>query len=154
VRIRLARARDRSGLLALWLDLVQHHRRLDPDYPALPGIRELLLGEITRGLRRKTCQLGIAEQGDEPVGFIFAEVTGAEMPPSLASPVAWIHELYVDPAWRSQGVGSALVELADAFFCERGARSASVRVEIANEEGLRFWSGRGFGERARILTRE
>lgn len=153
MRIRLAGGSDRQGLLALWLDLILHHRHLDPDYPAPPGIRELLLGEIDRGLRSRSCRLGIAEGDSEPVGFVFAEIGGDERSLAASPGMAWIHELYVDPSWRRQGVGSALVDFADGFFKEHGTELASVRVEIANQEALGFWSRLGFGERARILTR-
>jgi ribosomal protein S18 acetylase RimI-like enzyme len=153
VRIRLAGGSDRQGLLALWLDLIQHHRHLDPDYPALPGIRELLLNEIDRGLRSRSCRLGIAEEDGLPAGFVFAEIGGDERHLGASPSMAWIHELYVDPSWRRQGVGSALVGLAGQFFTERGAQLASVRVEVANPEALGFWSRLGFEERSRVLTR-
>ena len=151
--IRPARAADVPGVLGLWLDLIEYHRRLDPDYPAPPGIREVLRNEIERGLRARGCRLGVADTGTELVGFVFAEVTGGERRLRGDSGAGWIHELYVEPAQRRQGVATALLALACEFFKARGGGRISVRVENGNEDGLQFWLRRGFAERERILTR-
>jgi ribosomal protein S18 acetylase RimI-like enzyme len=151
-RVRPASSTDREALLGLWLDLVLHHRRLDPDYPSLPGIREALLAELERGLGSAGCQIWLAELDGTPVGFLFAEVAGPEGPASGGGP-GWIHELYVEPDWRRRGLGRALVDEASAFFDERGQSRFSVRVESANQEGLHFWRELGLEERARILEK-
>ncbi len=143
---------DRAGLLALWLDLIEHHRCLDPDYPDVPGSQELLLGEIERGLRTGSCRLAVAEESSELVGFIFIEVGGRALLDEGGQ--GSIHELFVAPAWRRKGLGRALVGFADGFFKERGAESVSVRIETSNAEAYHFWFRLGFGERARVLTRE
>ena len=154
MEIRSARASDRGAILSLWLDLIEHHRRLDPGYPSLPGARERLLAEIARGLRMNSCCIGMAEAEGKPIGFVFAEVCRSDRPAQAGAGESWIHELYVDPDWRQRGVGDALVKHADAFFRERGVDSLSVRVEVANQDATRFWAARGFRDRARVLTRE
>ena len=148
----MARSIDSEGLLRLWLDLVEYHRRLDPEFPALPSLRAVLLREIERGLRSSECCLGVAEFGSELVGFVFAGLK-ASAQARRGEGGGWIHELYVDPAWRRHGVATALLEIAGDFFGQRGAGRISVRVESANEDGLRFWLRSGFLERERILTR-
>ncbi len=152
-RIRAAGHGDQRGVLQLWLDLVQYHRRLDPHYPAAPGIQEVLLKEIERGLRARSCRLGVAENGREQLlGFVFAEVERSAGPRQDGLGVGWIHELYVDPAWRRRGVASALLAFVDEFFEARSPNRVSVRVESGNEGGLRFWLRRGFAERERTLS--
>jgi len=148
-RIRLAAPADREALLGLWLDLVAHHRRLDPDYPALPGIREALLRELGRGLSNPACRLWVAESDGGLAGFLFAEHEAADQGVGMS----WIHELYVESPARRAGIGRDLVAEARAFFAERGAARISVRVEIRNEFGLRFWHSLGFDEKALILER-
>ena len=146
-RIRLAATADREPLLGLWLDLVAHHRRLDPDYPALPGIRDALLRELGRGLDEPACRLWLAESDGELVGFLFAEREAADD----GAGMSWIHELYVEPGARRAGIGRDLVAEARAFFAEGGAARISVRVETRNQAGLRFWHALGFDEKALIL---
>jgi GNAT superfamily N-acetyltransferase len=150
-KVRRASARDKSTLLGLWLDLVEHHRRLDPAYPTVPGLREVLLGELARGLESASCRIWIAELDDAPAGFLFAELE-AGRPPETAA--AWIHELFVLAGRRRRGVASRLVEAADAWLVEAGTRTVRVRVEAGNGGGLAFWSARGFDEKSRVLERE
>jgi ribosomal protein S18 acetylase RimI-like enzyme len=64
-----------------------------------------------------------------------------------------VHELWVEPAQREQGVAAQLLAESDAFFAARGVKRVSVRVESSNAAALEFWARRGFGERARILER-
>ena len=127
-------------LLEFWVALVDHHRSLDPDYPALPELEVRLRDEIEAGLSRPTCLLLVAESEAEVVGFAFAEDQGSR---------GDIHELYVVPSrWRS-GTGRALAERAVAWLVARGVRP-HVRVERANPHACRFWEKLGFspiGER-------
>jgi GNAT superfamily N-acetyltransferase len=150
-KVRRASAQDRQRLLDLWLDLIEHHRRLDPHSPSVPDIREVLLDEIARGLERSSCRIWIAELEGEPVGFLFAELEAARRSEPAA---AWIHELYVARDRRRRGIASILVDAADAWLAEAGARRARVRVEPGNRSGLGFWSARGFVEKSRLLERE
>ena len=134
----------------MWLELIAHHDRLAPGRGAAPNLREVLANEIRRGSSRARCRLLLAERGGERVGFLFAEVEAADG----VDAAGWIHELWVAPAERARGVAAALVAEADAFFAAHGVRRVSVRVESGNADALRYWTRRGFGDRARILERE
>ena len=94
--VRMARSVDTEGLLRLWLDLIEYHRRLDPEFPALHGLRALLLQEIERGLRSSDCCLGVAELRTELVGFVFAGLKLGAQTRRGKGGGGWIHELYVD----------------------------------------------------------
>jgi ribosomal protein S18 acetylase RimI-like enzyme len=119
----------------------------------LPGIRDVIAGELRRGVQRDSCRLLVAEDEGRLVGFLFAEVESAS-PTSPEPPPAWIHEIWVEPDARRRGLGARLLAEAEAFFAARGVARLSVRVESANAAGLEFWQRRGFGERARILERK
>lgn len=151
--VRPASSRDREAILDLWLELIEHHRRLDPLYPVVPGIRAALREEIDRGLLGGLCHLLVADLDGNVVGFVFAEVERAQTREASGPGSSWIHELYVALEQRRHGVGSALVEEAEKFLGERGGGRVAVRVESGNEEGLRFWERSNFVERARILEK-
>lgn len=112
----------------------------------------MLSEELARGIARSRCCVRVAERDGARVGFVFAEAESASRP-GEAPPSGWIHELWVVPAERRRGVAAALLAEADAFFAARGVSRVSVRVESANADALRYWSRRGFGERARVLER-
>jgi GNAT superfamily N-acetyltransferase len=136
-------------LLMLWLRLIEHHRRLDPAYPVPGSLRLGLQSEIDRGLSRSGCAIWLALAGGEAVGFAFAEAEEASRRED-ATAVGWIHELWIEPTWRRQGVATGLLERARAFLAERGGRIA-VRVEAANPDALAFWRAQGFRDRAHVL---
>lgn len=144
-RIRPVQPGDRDPLVALWIDLVDYHRRLDPDYPPTPGMREALGREIDRGLKGSACRIYVAERGAELQGFLFAEIEDGGL--------GWIHELFVAEEARRQGIARGLVGRAQIFFDERGASRLAVRVERLNEGGTRFWEALGFSPRATIFEK-
>jgi GNAT superfamily N-acetyltransferase len=150
LEIRRARPGERDALLGMWLALIEHHRRLDPDYPVPGGLRLGLRSELDRGLTRPGCAIWLALRGDAPVGFCFAEVESAA-PRGDDTAVAWIHELWVEPDWRRRGVAAALVEHARAFLAEQQGGRIAVRVEAANDDALAFWRAQGFRARAQLL---
>jgi ribosomal protein S18 acetylase RimI-like enzyme len=139
-------------VLALWLNLISHHRALSDDYPVLPGIASVITAELRRAAARDTCRLFVAELDGRLVGFLFAEIEVGAGPSAEPAP-AWVHELWVEPAHRAQGIAAQLLAEGDAFFASRGVKRVSVRVESSNAAALEFWSRLGFGERARILER-
>ena len=139
-------------MLALWLNLISHHRALSDEYPVLPGIAAVISSELRRAAARDSCRLFVAELEGELVGFVFAEIEGGAGPGAEPAP-AWVHELWVEPAERERGVAAQLLAESDAFFAARGVKRVSVRVESSNAPALEFWARRGFGERARILER-
>jgi ribosomal protein S18 acetylase RimI-like enzyme len=148
----VAREDDHEAILAFWLDLIAHHERLSPARASAPNLREVLAGEIRRGMTRARCRLLVAERADARIGFLFAEVESrGDTDPEAAG---WIHELWVAPDERKRGVARALVTEADAFFAAHRVRRVSVRVESGNADALRYWTRLGFGDRARILERE
>jgi GNAT superfamily N-acetyltransferase len=71
-------------------------------------------------------QVTVAETNGRIVGFI--AVSGE-----------WIEQLYLDPAWTGQGVGSRL--LAEATV---GRRTVKLRCFQANTGARRFYERRGF----------
>jgi ribosomal protein S18 acetylase RimI-like enzyme len=159
IEVRRASPLEREVLVGLWLSLIEHHRRLDPDYPLPPELRAGLRSEIDRGLTRPGCAIWLAEvcardpsAKSIPVGFAFAEADAHSRRGDDEAAVGWIHELWVDPMFRRRGVASRLVEQACAFLAERGGRIA-VRVEAANAIALAFWQARGFRARAHVLER-
>ena len=145
------RPAEAESVLALWLELVDHHRRLDPGYPSSRNLLPALRRELARAMQEPRCRLFVAEVEGQLCGFLLAEIEreGDEGAP----PGGWIHELYVEADQRGRGIGSRLVADAQAFFAEWAGSRVCVRVEARNPEGLRFWQRRGFAERARILER-
>ena len=153
-KIRPATPVDRDALLDLWIELIEYHRSLDPDYPSALGIREAILEEISRGIGARNCRLLVAEEDGRLQGFLFAKIEANSGEIAGEPGPCWIHELFVASEWRRRGIASALLGEADRFFGSHAPGRVVVRVESGNLDGLRFWERHGFFERARILERK
>jgi GNAT superfamily N-acetyltransferase len=151
--IRRARGEDCRALVELWVDLIDHHRRLGVARASRPALREALAEEIARALRRESSAVWVAEAQGGAVAFLLAEAG--------ANAAGSIHELFVTQARRRAGTATALVAEADAWLGRRGADRVRVRVESVNTDALDFWSALGFepcadgdeGPDARLLER-
>ena len=62
----------------------------------------------------------------------------------LATKVAWLHDIYVDPAVRGQGIGSALIDGVRDAAKELGADKVLLSVAIQNALGRRLFERNGF----------
>jgi len=114
--VRDARADDETGLSVLF----DAYRRFY-DRPAdLPRARAF----IADRLRRQDAVILVAERGGELAGFtqLYPTLCSVE-----AAPVYVLHDLFVDPGFRTQGVGRALLRAA----AERGRRDGVVRMDLS-----------------------
>lgn len=99
-----------------------------------------------------------AYEGGELVGYLTATSFDTDCPyamvPDVGTPCWEIEELYVSPAYRSQGIGRALYEYAELAANRGGAEyiflSTSTRDFrrilhfYVDELGMEFWSARLF----------
>jgi ribosomal protein S18 acetylase RimI-like enzyme len=121
LRLRRYHARDAEPCRRIFEAAWQVAR---PDRPRQVGPDEfgrLILGE----------RVTVAERGGEVVGFV-----------ALYAPEAFVHHLYVSPAWHGRGVGRAL--LAHAVAEAGGA--ASLKVMAANAGARAFYARLGWAE--------
>lgn len=59
-------------------------------------------------------------------------------------PVAQLEELYVVPALRDQGIGTALIQLARRLVAESGAPEMHINVDEVDADTRRFYERHGF----------
>lgn len=55
-----------------------------------------------------------------------------------------INNLAVDPAWRGQGLGQALLEFILRLWADRGAERATLEVRRSNETAIKLYAKLGF----------
>ncbi|MGM0399372.1 MAG: GNAT family N-acetyltransferase [Halobacteriota archaeon] len=88
-------------------------------------------------LERETEHFLVAESDDAIVGF-------AELTVSDATDVGAIQWLHVDPEYRGEGVGSALLEAAEMDLLDRGVARVEGAVLAANVDGINFYEDHGY----------
>ena len=122
--LRPASLADVDDLLALWEEAAENDSR-PPDTAA--AVSALL--------------------GRDPEAVIVAERDGALIGSVIAGWDGWRYHLYrlaVRPAWRRQGVGSALLDAAEDRLKALGASRIDAMVLDRNDLGQNLWRASGY----------
>ncbi len=144
IEIRAAREDEVTALLGLYEWLF-----------APPGAKPSLWDDaraavaMRQAIESHDCVVLVAEDGGALVGFC----TGYQDMHSVRFGYrAWVEDLAVDPARRSEGIGKALLDAARAWAKERGATHLELDSGGARPDAHRFyeregpsWSSRCFG---------
>jgi GNAT superfamily N-acetyltransferase len=112
-----------------------------------PGAAQALRGQIAGLLAGDGPWAWLAERDGDPVGLLVAErpeAAGWIAPRTCRAPVAYLLALFVAPAERGAGVGTAL---AECLHREAAAARVSVillQYEQVNPLSVPFWGQRGY----------
>jgi GNAT superfamily N-acetyltransferase len=85
----------------------------------------------------------VAEDNGCVVGFAYMEyepVLYAE----LATKVAWLHDIYIEPERRGSGAGFELMEAVKSEAKSHGANKVLLSVSVKNSNGQEFFERNGF----------
>ena len=144
VKIRQATPGDEALLARLNVAVHQIHVEGRPDIFKPPDVAELT--EFMRGrLEDPTCVAYIAEVDGVPVGYTINEVVRRmESPFSNANSYVVVDNISVEPAYRSQGVGEALMERVYQLAREQGIKRVTLSVWAFNARAVAFYERLGF----------
>jgi GNAT superfamily N-acetyltransferase len=95
------------------------------------------------GDRAEKASVLVAEIDGQVVGFAYFEYEPM-LYAELATKVAWLHDIYVDPNARSGGVGSSLIAGVRDAARELGANKVLLSVAVQNAEGHKLFERNGF----------
>lgn len=110
-------------------------------------------GRFTRLLARDDVLVVLAESDGEPTGFAYLTLRPT---PYGDGPLAQLEELYVAPALRDGGIGTALLTQAVDEVLDRDAIEMHINVDEIDTDTRRFYERLGFtniepGEDYRML---
>ena len=132
--IRIMTIDDYEGVYALWMCCVgMGLNNLDD---SKEGIEKFL------GRNPKTCF--VAEEDTEIVGVILAGNDGRR---------GYIYHTAVNPSYRNQGIGTALVETVMEALRSLGINKVALVVFSKNTDGNIFWEKQGFTARDDLIYR-
>ena len=132
--IRPATPSDRDTAVALLLAQMREH---DIPTPAarLAAAFDHVVADAARGA------ILLAREDERAVGV--AALTYA-FPIEVGQRTAWLEELYVEPACRDRGVGTALLEAALAVAAAAGAVAVDLEIIAGHERVSRLYTRFGF----------
>ncbi|EMA29388.1 GNAT family N-acetyltransferase [Halobiforma nitratireducens] len=128
-----------DAITELWVRLARDQRSHDsavlPE-PNRDAMRETLAAHCAGG------GLLVARVDGDLVGFASFSIERGAL--ELDTTRGTLSNLYVDPARRDRGVGTALLEAAERTLAERGIDVLMLEVMAANDAARRFYRERGY----------
>ncbi|MCR6727738.1 GNAT family N-acetyltransferase [Agrobacterium fabrum] len=95
----------------------------------------------------------VAEIDATIVGYVYAAIEGPDYM-SLRGPAGVVHDLFVDTAHRTQGIGRMLMKAVLAEIANRGSRRVVLSTASRNEMAQRLFLSMGFRPAMIEMTRE
>lgn len=142
-KIRIAEAGDLESLHGLWMEIMNHHAGQGPMFDYDANYDEELKTSLADRLKAKEQRCFVAVEGTEVIGCIFCRIN--DIPPFIAiKKTGYIAETVVSVNARSKGIGTQLVQTAQAWFDENKCEATELQVAVKNEAGVRFWERLGF----------
>lgn len=126
-------------LADLWVELARNQRRSRSHLLAEPNrerVREAMVRHVIAGTVR------VAIEDDRTVGFVTFGGESESYDQDVER--GFIYNLYVREGNRNRGIGSALLESAEAALDERGFDVVALQVMAPNEDARRFYRRHGY----------
>jgi len=144
---------DTGELKRLVAALHDSMRPYDENYPPAAAIIDEYFGFLVGEVAETSGTFFLAEDDGRLIGF--ACVFGL-MPPFTPDEdpreLTFISDLYVDPAYQGQGIGTALVAQAEAFAKALGTPRVELATHPANP-ALSLYERLGYRQRMVIMTK-
>jgi len=146
--IRAATHRDVGAVVDCWVALAADQRRHASHLLADPN-RQVIADSVAMATAAGLVM--VAEGSDGIIGFAMAhqELDGLQRDVSLGV----IDAMYVHPAARDGGIGTALLSAVEGALARRGADHVALEVLTANDRAHDFYAAAGYSERRRTLEK-
>lgn len=140
MRIESPAPADTDEIAELWVALADGQRAFGSHLAAAANrerIGETIAHQIAEG------NLRVARTEGEIVGFVMFTVEYRLY--AIDTTRGMVHNVYVVPDWRGEGIGSALMDAAEEALVEKGAEAIALEVLAENEDARTFYADRGYG---------
>ncbi|ELY75425.1 GNAT family N-acetyltransferase [Natrinema gari] len=146
--IELASRDDIAPLTDRWVRLARDQRQYGSAIRA-DANREPM--RETLGAYQVSDGLFVARLEGSIVGFATVSVERGSL--ELDETRGMLSNIYVDPPYRDRGIGTALLEAAEASLADRGVDTMLLEVMAANESARRFYRHKGYDARRVTMSR-
>jgi ribosomal protein S18 acetylase RimI-like enzyme len=147
VNVRTATTADIPGIACLIQQLAVHDHVPAPDGEALMGVLSILLARPTT-----TYVVAEAEEVDE-TALVGAMQLDFRLTTWEAAPYMYIEDFVVEEQYRGQGIGAAMLVLAETLARERGCVRMDLDVLEESLDARRFYIRHGFVDQKRLYLR-
>lgn len=154
MNIRLADENDIAPIGVMWEKLALFHNMLDSALPpAARGGGKVYARRLQSRLSDAQTRVVVAEDEGVLVGYALAVIV--DVIPDMfiqENNTGFLADIFVEDAYRRQGVGRLLAKAVTDWFVESGVHTYEWYVAEHNEAGKRFWESVG-GRRVMVRMR-
>ena len=144
ITIRTMTIDDSDAIAEMWLALVAFHQALDPSLPgAAPGGQHRYVRRLMERLNDPYTRTFVAEVDGRVAGFVLGMIVDLMQDIFAQQPGGFLADIYVEPEYRHQGVGTALVDALKDWFRENKIGFFEWHVAARNQDGIAFWQSVG-----------
>jgi ribosomal protein S18 acetylase RimI-like enzyme len=143
INIRQAQKDEVEKLQFLDDELFIHDQEFDPDLNMNWAKSEKGKAYFSKLLNNPESYCLIAENNDKAVGYLVASVKNVSYRKSRC---AEIKNIEVSPDYRSQGIGSKLIQKCLEWAKTKGYQKVYVNAYFGNKEAIKFYKKNGFSE--------
>lgn len=146
MEIRPATIDDVEQVLPMVQKLADLHEGWDrAKYPYLPGIGQMYRNWLISRAQDARSVFLVAERQGRVVGFLVGTVE-REIPIYRLKEYGFIHDLWVEPDYRNEGIGRQMAMLAIERFGQVGMKQIRLDTAIANDAARGLFRSCGFRE--------
>lgn len=142
--VRPARETDIPAILAMLGSLADAHTAWDPArFATVPETEPAYRAWLAQARAGGPVLALVAETDAGVAGYLIAESLPGE-PKYWATPCVYVHDIYLDPAARGQGLAEALLTHARSWADQLGVPQVRALVSASNPAGQSFFTRSGF----------
>lgn len=144
MQIRAAVAADIPGILPMITQTCALHEQWDPaKYGFLPDPAQRYQRWLTNRLNDPRAVLLVADASPGLAGFLMAQAE-AEIPIYRVKEYGFIHDIWVEPQFRHEGIARQMVMLAVERFKQMGVSQVRLDTAAANDAARALFTSCGF----------
>lgn len=139
--------------------LQKHVIEIDPLHreTASSGYAETYTENLLKAVREKEGKIFFAEVDEKIAGVIAGtiqqEAYGGTME-VIPAKSAWVRELYVDQAYRGNGIGTLLMNKLEEYFINQGCTLVLLNIFAPNVDSHDFYKAKGYVDRGITMLKE
>jgi GNAT superfamily N-acetyltransferase len=146
-------ARDAEGLRQCVIEQQDFHRNLEPSWPTGDTIVDEYLEYLWDRCADQDGVVMVADRDGELVGFICVVASMRNDAPDDPAPFAWVHDIFVRPAFRRAGIATKLMAEAETFAQAHSASTLRFGVLGRNTKARAFYAQQGYREYVLVMTK-
>jgi len=152
-RTRPAKQSEVGEIILLWKAFMKDPLAIDEPIPTNEENEKKEAQFISELIQEDSHQVLVAEKGGGLIGYVACQVE-QKAPIEMSRKRSFIHDLYVSPTHRGQGVGRSLLRACLDHLKGAGPRQVRIAVWVRNEGAIRLYREMGFSDHLLVMKTE